>query len=871
MVMEASRRAFLQISAGAVAQIWTRLRCLTASRAFSKSSLPRAPLRRGRLFPADLKDAEWNSFEAAGYTNPVTGICYRTHNVSYFSSYVNRPRPASGMPLGGIDTGALYLEPSGVLGYSSIFNHLTPIGGPLNTPYLGMGVGGTTWVFTTGQTKNYAGNNRPSLGINLKLLKSGMMGESEYWGHYPIADVHYKSDAPIEAGVRSWSPFIPGDVKTSNTPGAVFEVHLHNVSAQPQTGTLAFSFPGFADHHTKDEVIGWPDLAARPVMPEPRVKRRQAPAGLQGIWVQDKAWGMSYVLAVMDEDRVRAGGPLGSDGLKWAAIEKGLPAISERDDGGSSLAVDFRIEPGQEKVVRFILAWYAPEWEGNGDPGTGGERIITEAPGGVLVPSTTGKRFTHMYASRFSSAGEVASFVARNHQDLLDRIIAWQSVIYHDPTLPGWLADALVNAFYYFAPCTMWAQAKDPIGSWCRPEDGLFALEEAPRACPHVSTLSNTGMGGPMLSFFFPECAASMLRAYRWTQKENGDVAQLMGRWADPANPMAYDYQEVISGFCFVSPAYLHWKITGDDAFMREFYPAVKKALEYSFSQRPELGASQIIAMPPVRPGTWNDSEWFEDRSMRGYVSHPGGLRLAGAEMLKEWAQAMGDAEEVQKLDVLIAAGKEAMQRHLWRDNHYLIYNDTETGQVLDAFFTPQLNGQYYARFAGVPAVFPKENVDKVLGLLRDKVCRISQLGMPPIYSLPDGSRWTRDKTGYLTGEYIYTNHQVIWNAITFIYEGQKEFGLELLRKNLALSYCKWGYIWDGTNCCSAGGDTGEVNYGWDYWFNWSIWTAPAALLNQDVSALAKPGGLAYRILEAGRLGTGGGRSLSGEFSKLTS
>ena len=56
-----------------------------------------------------------------------------------------------------------------------------------------------------------------------------------------------------------------------------------------------------------------------------------------------------------------------------------------------------------------------------------------------------------------------------------------------------------------------------------------------------------------------------MLRRFRWTQRENGDVAQLMGRWADPANPMAYDYQEVVSGFCFVSPAYLHWKITGDE------------------------------------------------------------------------------------------------------------------------------------------------------------------------------------------------------------------------------------------------------------------------------------------------------------------
>ena len=96
---------------------------------------------------------------------------------------------------------------------------------------------------------------------------------------------------------------------------------------------------------------------------------------------------------------------------------------------------------------------------------------------------------------------------------------------------------------------------------------------------------------------------------------------------------------------------------------MKEFYPSVKKALEYSFSQRPDLGPSQIIAMPPHRPHAWNDIEWFEDRSMYGYVTHPGGLRLAGAEMLKAWAQVMGDTGEVQRLDVLIAAGKEALQK----------------------------------------------------------------------------------------------------------------------------------------------------------------------------------------------------------------
>ena len=846
MELGLSRRSFLRVSAAISALSWSRVKGF-ASR--GNSSAAAAPERRkepDRLFSSGLAGSQWNTFQAAGYAKDVSGICYRTKTAGYFTCYVDKLYPCSGMPLGSIDTGALYLEPSGVLGYTSIFNHLTPIGGPLNVPYLGVASGGRSWVCGTAQTKNYAGNNRATMGV--KVL--GSMQESEYWGHYPIADIEYKSDAPVQIGVRCWSPFIPGDTIASNTPGAVFEAHLRNKGSSAQQGCLIFNLPSFADHHSRDSSIGWPDLPMKPVMPPAQVSRRAPPGGLSGIWVENKSWGMSYVLAAIGGDSVRTGGGLGVDGTYWNAAEKNLPS-TEQDDGSSSLTVDYNIPSGEEKVIRIILAWYAPEWEGNGNPGTGGSRIMTYAPEGETL-STTGKRFTHMYASRFANAGEVAGFLERNHEQLLQRVIAWQSVIYDDPTLPGWLADSLINSLYYFAPCSMWAQAKDPIGSWCRAEDGLFALEESPRACPHMSTLSNVGMQGPTLSFFFPECALSLLRGIRSTQKENGDVAQLMGRWADPANPMSYGYQEVISGFCYVSAAYLHWKITGDEAFMKEFYPSVKKALEYSFSQRPDLGPSQIIAMPPHRPHAWNDIEWFEDRSMYGYVTHPGGLRLAGAEMLKAWAQAMGDTGEVQLLDILITAGKEAMQQYLWKGDHYLVYNDTKTGKTLDAFFSPQLNGQYWARFCGLPEVFPKENVRRVLSTLREKVCNLSKAGMPPIYSMPDGTLWTADKTGYLTGEYVYTNHQVIWNALTFIYEGQKKFGLELLRKNLALSYLTWGYMWDGTNGCSAGGDTGEVNYGWDYWFNWSIWNAPAALLNNDITALTRPGGLVHRVLEAG-------------------
>jgi len=50
------------------------------------------------------------------------------------------------------------------------------------------------------------------------------------------------------------------------------------------------------------------------------------------------------------------------------------------------LAVDFKLAVGEQKTVRFLLAWYAPEWKGGG------------------APQSAGPGFTHMYAARFANA-----------------------------------------------------------------------------------------------------------------------------------------------------------------------------------------------------------------------------------------------------------------------------------------------------------------------------------------------------------------------------------------------------------------------------------------------------------------------------------
>src|SRR5450759_2866040 len=88
-----------------------------------------------RLFTGNLLHATWQTFEAAAYPHPVCGVIYR-----------GEPRPTCGAPLGGLDTGCLDIEPNGMLGYSTIFNHLVNPRLLQNLPFLGLHLDRQTWV-----------------------------------------------------------------------------------------------------------------------------------------------------------------------------------------------------------------------------------------------------------------------------------------------------------------------------------------------------------------------------------------------------------------------------------------------------------------------------------------------------------------------------------------------------------------------------------------------------------------------------------------------------------------------------------------------------------------------------------------------------
>ena len=769
-----------------------------------------------KLFPTDLPSSQWVEFEAEGFEKPVCGVIYRF------------AEPATnGLALGGIDVGCIDLETNGLFGYCTIFNSHVPRRGPLNLPFLGLSLGGKSWVLSSKQTKPYETTDKyqPVEPVRQNLELDGVQTAKEihYWGHYPVADLEYEIDAPVSVGLRAWAPFLPGDIQNSIIPGIVFEVHLRNFSDDIQQGTIAFSFPG-----PTEAEAGTNQFA-----------RREAKSdAFNGVTVTtEKA---SYALGVIGEEQLRLGGELGADGSAWANIALTLPVaqptqpVEHPDEiGGASAAVDFELKPGKTKIVRFLLTWYSPQWKGGGYPS-----------------STEGNIFTHVYATYFSSALQAAQLLAREHQSLLQRVLAWQQVIYTDDKIPGWLADSLINVLHMITEDGMWAVAKPPLPDWVRKEDGLFGMNECPRGCPQIECLPCSFYGNIPLVYFFPELALSTLRGYKGYQYPEGAPPWIFGGVTGGTPPVDFaqptrGYQISLNGSCYVDMVDRYWMASGDDEMLREFYPSIKNCTIWQMNLRPEYSiGDRIISMPTDNVGT----EWFEapEPGWSGMATHVGGIHLAHLKIAERMAEKVGDTGFAHLCREWFQEGSHSMETKMWTGSYYLNFWEPETGKKSALVFGYQLDGQWIVRFHDLEDVFQPDRVKTTLETIKRANVALSKSGAVN-YANEDGT--PAPVGGY--GTYSYFPNQVLMLAMTYMYEGGVDFGLELAKRCWENIICKWRYTWDMPNIMRGDMDTGERTYGHDYYQTMMLWSLPAAIESKDLSAPVKSGGLVDRVIKA--------------------
>ena len=834
----------------------------------------------GLFFPANVPTLEWDEFAAAGFSQPVSGIVF------------DGEHPACcGVALGGLGTGSLDIETTGVLGFNCIFNPPEwPRGrGPqLQLPFLGLSIGNDVWVLATQKFIDGGvidgctdpmnpfklGEVSPELRAHWQAEVPRIEGvhaaeDIHYWGHYPVADLEYEINAPVRVGLRAWSPFVPGDMIASRIPGAVFEIRLRNDSDAPQKVTLAFSFPGPNRQPkpypklTEDE--GIKIFQQRKPLVDDYGKFRStniSEKGLKGVEVSSLSEKkVSYFLGVLGDEDVRTGKGLSQNPVAWSKIASALPQPA-RDDGNLSawsktpeelaglaetsqtapstdssvsVAVDCELMPHETKTLRYVLAWYSPHWKGlsylNVNCDSFDDHQCDRWSPDPEASDTKREYYTAIYALDFDGAVGVAQQLARDHESLLERILAWQQVVYTDEKLPVWLRDCLVNNLYLIPENSYWAQPKAPV-QWSTPL-GAFGLDECPRGCSAMGCIVSNWYGDLPLAYFFPELERMILRNYMEYMRPDGAIALLFA--AGDFTIPGYEWLSPLNGSCFADLVHRLWIRTKDDSVLQEFYPVVKKNLIFTMNMKaPPEG---IISAPRIGRG----QEWWEHTPVQGMVSHLGGMRLAHLRIGERMAEQMGDDQFARQCHTWYEQGSALLEEHLWTGEYYMFFNNLENSETSDLIMSSQLDGDWSIYLNGLgKGAFRAERARTALDSIY-KTCLVD-CGLVG-FSDPE--------TSAMLLEYGTFPPEINIVGMTYLYHGKRDIGLEIIRRNMDNTVRKQRHAWDSPNLVRC--DDGRRTYGSDYFQNMVLWAVPAALENQDLTGPCEPGGLAYRVLEAAK------------------
>jgi uncharacterized protein (DUF608 family) len=534
----------------------------------------------------------------------------------------------------------------------------------------------------------------------------------------------------------------------------------------------------------------------------------------------------------LDESTVRFGGNLSVGGDAWSKIAEQLPAIDEKDSGACA-AVAFRLEPGESKTVRFILGWYVTHWYGGAyDEIKHFDETWVENEFTLrrYARDERSKYYPH-FTQRYGGPLDVVRELAERHEELLHRVIAWQEVIFAEQSLPVWLRAALVWNLSQYAEDSLWAAPKGEIAEWSAPL-GAFQLTECPRTCAIVGCIASNFYGDLPTAYFFPELERQILRGYVAYMRPDGAVPFL-----DP--PMdftkaAYEWQIGLNGACFADLVHRLWLRTGDDSVVREFCPAVKRNTEFTVCLA--AGPHGIISFHREGVG----QEWWEHTPVFGMVTHLAGVRMAQLRFAQHMAEHVGDEEFAGQCARWIAEASQLTEKHLWNDEtkSYDFFRYPAGKKHSADIMSSQLDGQWMVDVHGLPAVFREDRIEAALDTI-ERTCLVDMgvAGFAEPGKGPDLARY-----GTFPPEVNIV-------AMTYMYRGRRELGLEIARRNMDNIIRVQGLGWDLPNL--IGCDTGARTYGADYYQNMVLWGLPAALVAQEFTAPCKPGGLVDRILQA--------------------
>jgi uncharacterized protein (DUF608 family) len=578
-------------------------------------------------------------------------------------------------PLGGLGTGTIALGGRGNLRDFEIFGH--PEKGRV-LPFTFFAL----WARAAGAApvaKILEGTVPPPYRQGFGEPQSQMQGvgrfaEAAFRGEYPVATLTLADpDIPVRAELTAWNPFIPLNVADSALPVALFAWTFTNLTDAPVELSLAASV---SNPFTVKDERGHPTGKGS-------VNAYEATGALRGVLLRhpeaDPAAPDAGTLALTTtwantevQTHWYRGGWWDRCHLFWdtfsatGRLQTNIDAEPSPGAGDvSSLALRAVVPARGSVTLPVTLAWHFPQM-----PNPWGENPWDSSAQTTTLPTYMG--------TQFADAWQVARYVAREGDRLWAETSRWREAIF-DSTLPAVVTEAITTQASIMRTPTCFLLADGTFFGWEGCSDAWGCCHGN---CTHVWNYEQA------VAFLFPALERTMRRTeFLHNTRESGNMGF---RTHLPPGSQLFDFKPCADGqMGTIIQVFRDWQLSGDDAFLREIWPHVQRALEYAWTMTPETmdkdsGSGVINSGDAQRRSI--DSLWDPDKDgvMEGEQHNTYDIEFFGPNTMctamylgalragEAIARHLGDTAKAAEYRAIYESGRAKVDAELWNGEYYI-------------------------------------------------------------------------------------------------------------------------------------------------------------------------------------------------------
>lgn len=593
---------------------------------------------------------------------------------------------------------------------------------------------------------------------------------------YPFGQVHLTDPGlPVEVKLKAFNPLIPGDADKSGIPVAVLRYQIHNITDQPVSISICGAMQNFIGN---DGNLG----IARKNRNE--FRKTNELSGIyfysEGVDTTVEQWGtMALTTGFPGKITYRTNWKKQQWGSSILDFWDDISAdgeLEERPPSGedlpmASLAVQTKLAAGETKEVEFYLTWHFPN------------RMAWAL-----------SMLTNYYTTQYKDAWDVIKKTISDLEILEQETIRFVEA-FCSSDLPEVVKEAALFNISTLRTQTCFRTTDGNLFAWegCNDNSGCCF-----GSCTHVWNYEHA------TGFLFGDLAVRR-RRIEFGKATNNEGLMSFRVYLPKENMQDFGRAAADGQMGALMKMYRDWQLSGDDEFLMELYPNVKKALQFCW-----IPGGWDANIDGVMEGTQHntmDVEYWGPNPQMG-LWYLGALRS-----VEEMAKHAGDADFAKTCHALYSNGRKWLENNLFNGEYFehkiippedvddiapslivgmgSIDKFNPDYQLGEGCLVDQLVGQYVAHITGLGYLVDPGHVKKTLqSIMKYNYCENlnDHFNIFRTFALGDEGAllmasypYTRPKNPFPYFTEVMTGFEYT-AAVGMLFEGQNESGLKCIQ-----------------------------------------------------------------------------------------